>query len=321
MPVATLKQVLGEAKKKKYAVGGFNVNNMEQIQAIMLAAQKTKSPVILQASKGALKYTNFVYLKHLMLAAIEESPNLPIVMHLDHGDSLETVKKAIGIGFSSVMIDASQKSFRKNIELTKKVVKYAHRFGVSVEAELGTLGGIEEHVKGAVKLTDPKQAVEFVDKTGIDALAVAIGTSHGAYKFKKTPKLALGLVKEIAARINTPLVMHGSSSIPLELRQQINRYGGKMPNAKGVPISSIRKAIKYGVSKVNVDSDSRMVITANIRKIFKKHPEKFDPRSYLGPAREEMAKLIASKMRAFGTAGRAKDYKVVSLKEAKRKYR
>ena len=321
MPIATLKQVLGEAKKKKYAVGGFNVNNMEQIQAIALAAKKTKSPVILQASRGALKYTNFVYIKHLMLAALEENPALPIVLHLDHGDSLETVKKAIGIGFSSVMIDASQKSFGKNVELTKKVVKYAHRFGVSVEAELGTLGGIEEHVKGAVKLTDPKQAVEFVDKTGIDALAVAIGTSHGAYKFKKTPKLALGLVKEIAAMVNIPLVMHGSSSIPLELRQQINRYGGKMPNAKGVPISSIKKAITYGVSKVNVDSDSRMVITANIRKIFKKHPEKFDPRDYLGPAREEMAKLIAAKMRAFGSAGRAKDYKVVSLKEAKKRYR
>ncbi|MDP6670687.1 MAG: class II fructose-1,6-bisphosphate aldolase [archaeon] len=321
MPIATLKQVLGEAKKKKYAVGGFNVNNMEQIQAIMLAAQKTKSPVILQASKGALAYTNLVYIKHLVLAALEENSNLPIVMHLDHGDSLETVKKAIGLGFSSVMIDASNKSFRKNVELTKKVVKYAHGFGVSVEAELGTLGGIEEHVKGAVKLTDPKQAIDFVDKTGIDALAVAIGTSHGAYKFKKTPKLALELVKEIAKNVNIPLVMHGSSSIPLNLRQQINRYGGKMPNAKGVPISSIQKAIKYGISKVNVDSDSRMAITATIRKVFKKHPEKFDPREYLGPAREEMTKLIASKMRAFKTAGHAKDYRVVSLKETKKRYR
>lgn len=320
MPVATLKQVLGEAKKKKYAVGGFNVNNMEQVQAIILAAQKTKSPVILQASKGALEYTNFVYIKHLMMAAVEENPGLPIVMHLDHGDSFETVKKAIGIGFSSVMIDASHKPFGRNIELAKKVVKYAHRFGVSVEAELGTLGGIEEHVSGNVQLTDPTQAVEFVGRTGIDALAVAIGTSHGAYKFKKKPTLALGLVKEIAERVSIPLVMHGSSSIPLNLRKQINRYGGKMPNAMGVPISSIKKAIKYGVSKVNVDSDSRMSITATIRKVFKTQPEKFDPRDYLGPAREEMAKLIASKMKAFGTAGHAKDYKVVSLKETKRRY-
>ncbi len=320
MPIATLRQVLGEAKRKKYAVGGFNANNMEQVQAIMLAAQKTKSPVILQATEGALKYTNFVYIKHLMLAALEENPALPIVLHLDHGESFETVKKAIGLGFSSVMIDASHKSFGRNVKLTKKVVGYAHRFGVSVEAELGTLGGIEEHVRGKVKLTDPKQAVEFVNRTGIDALAVAIGTSHGAYKFKRKPRLALGIVKEIAKGGSIPLVMHGSSSIPLKLRQQINRCGGRMPNAKGVPISSIRKAIKYGISKVNVDSDSRMVITATVRKVFKKYPGKFDPREYLGPAREEMAKLIASKMRAFGTAGRAKDYRVISLKEAKKRY-
>ena len=310
MPLTTTKQILGEAKKKCYGVGAFNVNNMEQVQAVMLAANKTKSPVILQASKGALKYTNFIYLKHLMQAAIEDNPKIPVAVHLDHGDSLETAKKAIGLGFTSVMIDASSKPFKKNLEITKKVVNYAHRKGVSVEAELGMLGGIEDEVKGTVKLTDPAQAEEFVNATGIDSLAVAIGTSHGAYKFKGAPKIAIELVGEISKRVDVPLVMHGSSSIPTELRDKINKFGGKMPNAKGVPINSIKQAIKKGITKINVDSDSRMAMTAAVREVFYKTPREFDPRNYLGPGRDAIYKLIESKMRAFGTAGHAADYKI-----------
>jgi fructose-bisphosphate aldolase, class II len=320
MPLVTMKQVLDHAQENHYGVGAFNVNNMEQIQAIMLAAAKTKSPVIIQASRGALKYTNFVYLKHLMLAAVEDNPDIPVVMHLDHGDNLETVKKAIELGFTSVMIDASAETFENNIKTTKEVVDYAHNFGVSVEAELGTLGGIEEDVANEVQLTNPAQVEEFVNKTGVDALAVAIGTSHGAYKFKSEPKLAIDLVKEIAEKVNVALVMHGSSSVPVELRDKINKYGGQMPNACGVPIESIQQAIKNGISKINVDTDSRMAVTGEIRKVFTESPEKFDPRDYLGPAREVMAELVASKMEAFGQAGHAGDYQPMSLEEAKKEY-
>ena len=320
MPLATLKQILDEAKKGNYGVGAFNVNNMEQIQAIMQAARETNSPVIIQASRGALKYTNLIYLKHLMHAALEENPDIPIVIHLDHGDNIETVKKAIDLGFSSVMIDTSAYPFEENVRLTKEVVDYAHKFGVSVEAELGTLGGIEEDVVNVVKLTDPKKALEFVKLTGVDALAVAIGTSHGAYKFKSEPKLAINLVKEISESVNIPLVMHGSSSVPAELRDEINKYGGNMPNAMGVPTESIQQAIKNGICKINTDTDVRMAMTAAIRKIYHENPEKFDPRDYLGPAREAITKLVAEKMTAFGTAGHAKDYKVISLEEAKRYY-
>ncbi len=320
MPLVTLKQVLEEASKKNYGVGAYNVNNMEQLQGIMMAATETKSPVIIQASRGALKYTNFVYLKHLMMAAVEDNPKLPIVMHLDHGDSLESVKKAISLGFTSVMIDASSKPYKENLKITKSVVKYAHKYGVSVEAELGTLGGIEEDIAGVVKLTDPAQAEDFVKKTGIDALALAIGTSHGAYKFKSTPKLAINLVKEIKDRVNIPLVMHGSSSVPAALRDQINKYGGKMPNAKGVPIPSIKKAISKGICKINVDTDSRMAMTGAIRKVFKQEPGKFDPRDYLGPGKMAIAKLVAAKMKAFGTAGHAGDYKPIGLDKAKKKW-
>jgi len=320
MPLATLKQVLDEAKKGKYGVGAFNVNNMEQIQAIMQAARDTDSPVIIQASRGALKYTNLIYLKHLMHAALEENPNIPIVMHLDHGDNIETVKKAIDLGFSSVMIDTSAYPFEENVRLTKEVVDYAHKFGVSVEAELGTLGGIEEDISNVIKLTDPQKALEFVKLTGVDALAVAIGTSHGAYKFKSEAVLAIDLVKEISEKVNIPLVMHGSSSVPAELRDEINKYGGKMPNAMGVPTSSIQAGIKNGVCKINTDTDIRMAMTAAIRKIYFETPEKFDPRDYLGPGRDAITKVVSSKMIAFGTAGHAKDYKVISLEDAKKLY-
>ncbi len=320
MSLISMKQVLDHAKKNKYGVGAFNVNNMEQIQAIMMAASKTKSPVIIQASRGALKYTNFVYLKHLMLAAVEDNPDIPIVMHLDHGDNLEIVKKAIELGFTSVMIDASTTSFEENIKISKEVVDYAHGFGVTVEAELGTLGGIEEDVSNEVQLTDPEQVKQFVDQTGVDALAIAIGTSHGAYKFKSEPKLAIDLVKKVADKVDVALVMHGSSSVPVELRDKINKYGGNMPNACGVPIESIQRAIQNGISKINVDTDSRMAMTGAIRKVFTESPEKFDPRDYLGPGREAIAELVASKMQAFGQAGHAHDYQPMTLEQAKEKY-
>ena len=320
MSLVPMKQVLDHAQENKYGVGAFNVNNMEQVQAIMMAAAKTKSPVIIQASRGALKYTNFVYLKHLMMAAVEDNPEIPVVMHLDHGDTLESVKKSIELGFTSVMIDASTMSFEDNIKTTKEVVDYAHGFGVSVEAELGTLGGIEEDVSNDVQLTDPEQVKEFVERTGVDALAIAIGTSHGAYKFKAEPKLAIDLVKKVADKVKVALVMHGSSSVPAELRDKINKYGGNMPNACGVPIPSIQAAIKNGIAKINVDTDSRMAVTGEIRKVFIETPEKFDPRDYLGPAREVMAELVASKMEAFGQAGHAGDYEPMTLEQAKEEY-
>ena len=320
MSLVPMKQVLDHAQENKYGVGAFNVNNMEQVQAIMMAAAKTKSPVIIQASRGALKYTNFVYLKHLMMAAVEDNPEIPVAMHLDHGDTLESIKKSIELGFTSVMIDASTMSFEDNIKTTKEVVDYAHGFGVSVEAELGTLGGIEEDVSNDVQLTDPEQVKEFVERTGVDALAIAIGTSHGAYKFKAEPKLAIDLVKKVADKVKVALVMHGSSSVPAELRDKINKYGGNMSNACGVPIPSIQEAIGKGISKINVDTDSRMAVTGEIRKVFTETPEKFDPRDYLGPAREVMAELVASKMEAFGQAGHASDYEPMTLEQAKEKY-
>ncbi len=320
MPLVPMKQILDHAQKNHYGVGAFNVNNMEQVQGIMAAAKETQSPVIIQASRGALKYTNFVYLKHLMLAATEDNPDLPIAIHLDHGDNLEIVKKAIDLGFTSVMIDVSSMPFEENIKTTKEVVNYAHGFGVSVEAELGTLGGIEEDVSNEVQLTDPAQVKEFVEKTGVDALAIAIGTSHGAYKFKAEPKLAIDLVKEIADKVKVALVMHGSSSVPAELRDQINKYGGNMPNACGVPIPSIQAAIKNGIAKINVDTDSRMAMTGAIRKVFIESPEKFDPRDYLGPGREAIKKLLITKMQAFGQAGHAGDYEPMTIEQAKEKY-
>lgn len=322
MALVPMRQLLDEAIKGNYAVGAYNVNNMEQIQAIMAAAQETQSPVIVQASRGALKYSNFTYLRHLMLAAVEENENIPIAMHLDHGNSLDTCKQAISLGFTSVMIDGSLKedsktptTFEENVEVTKSVVEYARPRGVSVEAELGTLGGIEDGVgSGIVQLTDPDQAEEFVEKTQVDALAVAIGTSHGAYKFKEEPKLALDIVKEINSRMpDTPLVMHGSSSVPQELVELVNKYGGKMPNAKGVPMSAIQSVIPHGVRKVNIDTDGRMAITAAIRKVFIEAPEKFDPRDYLKPAREALKNLVAQKMKDLGTAGHAGDYTQITL--------
>ncbi|MCC6444778.1 MAG: ketose-bisphosphate aldolase [Armatimonadetes bacterium] len=335
MPLVPMKQILDEAKKGGYGVGAYNVNNMEQIQAIMQAARETQSPLIIQASKGALEYTSFTYLKHLMMAAAEENPDLPIALHLDHGPDLETVKKAIDIGFTSVMIDGSldyskktdsgshpARTFEDNIRVTKEVVDYAHACGVTVEGELGTLGGIEDDTHAeSVHLTDPNEVEEFMAKTGADALAVAIGTSHGAYKFKEAPVLALDLVSEIHKRVpELALVMHGSSSVPQELVDRVNKYGGQMKKTMGVPMESIQEAIRCGVAKVNIDTDGRLVLTGVIRQVFTEKPSEFDPRKYLGPARKALAEFYALKMQQLGTAGHAKDYAPLTLEDMKKVY-
>jgi fructose-bisphosphate aldolase class II len=322
------KQILEEAQKKGYGVGAYNVNNMEQIQAIMAAAKETKSPVIIQASRGALKYSNFTYLGYLMKAAVVENPDIPVAMHLDHGNSLESAVKAIELGFSSVMIDGSlmedgktASTYDYNVKVTKSVVEYAHAKGVSVEAEIGTLGGIEDGVgSGQIHLTDPKEAQKFVEETGVDSLAIAIGTSHGAYKFKETPKLAFDVLKEIRNLTDIPIVLHGASSVPKELIDEVNKYGGKMPGAQGVPVSQLQEAIKLGVQKINVDTDGRLAITAAIRKVFAETPEKFDPRDYLGPAREALKRIIIGKMKDFATAGHSGDYAPASLEDMKKIY-
>ncbi len=323
------KILLDHALEHQYCVGAFNVNNMEQIQAIMQAASETQSPVIIQASRGALKYSKMIYLKKLMEAAAEDNPDIPVAMHLDHGNSMETVKEAVELGFTSVMIDGSldetgknPNSYEDNVKITKEVVEYCHPLGITVEGELGTLGGIEDGVgSGKIELTDPDQAVDFVKQTNVDSLAVAIGTSHGAYKFKKEPKLALDIVKDIHKRMpDLAMVMHGSSSVPQELVDLVNTYGGNMPNAKGVPVEQIQSVIPHGVAKVNVDTDGRMAVTGTIRKVFAEQPEAFDPREYLGPAREYLTALIAERMNAFGTAGHASEIELKTLEQAKEFY-
>ncbi|MDR3111932.1 MAG: class II fructose-1,6-bisphosphate aldolase [Elusimicrobiota bacterium] len=328
MALVPAKQILDEARKNGYGVGAYNVNNMEQIQSIMAAAKETQSPVIIQASRGALKYSNFTYLGYLMKAAVIENPDIPVAMHLDHGNSLESAVKAIELGFSSVMIDGSlhedgktPSTYDYNAKVTKSVVEYAHARGVSVEAEIGTLGGIEDGVgSGKIHLTDPVEAKKFVEETGVDALAIAIGTSHGAYKFKGSANLAFDVLKEIRALINIPIVLHGASSVPKELIDEVNKYGGKMPGATGVPMSSLQEAIKLGVQKINVDTDGRLAITAAIRKVFSETPEKFDPRDYLGPARTALTNIIIGKMKDFGTAGHSKDYTPISLGDMRKQY-
>jgi len=331
-----MRQVLDEAAKGGYGVGAFNVNNMEQIQAIMEAARETKSPVIVQASRGARSYTNDRFLFHLMLAATELYPELPIVLHQDHGNSPATCKSAIDMGFTSVMMDGSlmedgktPSSFDYNVKVTREVVDMAHERGVTVEGELGTLGGIEDghgaDVDPMSHLTDPDQAVEFVERTGIDALAVAIGTSHGAYKFTKKPTgevLVMKRIEEIHENLpNTHLVMHGSSSVPQDLQDVINKYGGRMKQTFGVPVEEIQKGIRHGVRKINVDTDSRMAITGAIRKVFAEKPEAFDPRDYLKPAREAMKEVVKARMLAFGQAGHAGDYQPIPLPEMAKRYK
>jgi len=339
-----MRQILDEAAKGGYGVGAFNVNNMEQIQAIMEAANETNSPVIIQASRGALKYSRMIYLKKLMEAAVEEFPHIPVAMHLDHGNSLETLKKAIDLGFTSVMMDGSlaedgktPNSYEKNVEITLAAVELAHPLGITVEGELGCLGGIEDgHGAGLegddinAHLTDPGQAADFVAKTGIDALAVAIGTSHGAYKSgRKDPKtgeilppmLAMDRIHEIHRRMpNCHMVMHGSSSVPKELVDIINQYGGKMPGTYGIPLEQIQDGIRHGVRKINVDTDSRLAMTGAVRKVFFENPSKFDPRDWLGPAREAAKKVYIERMIAFGQAGHAGDYKPMTLEDMKKFY-
>jgi fructose-bisphosphate aldolase class II len=334
--MVSMRQLLDEAAKGGYGVGAFNVNNMEQIQAIMEAARETKSPVIIQASRGARSYTNDRFLYHLMIAATEVYPEIPVALHQDHGNSPATCKSAIDMGFTSVMMDGSLKEdgktpadFDYNVRVTREVVEMAHERGVTVEGELGCLGGIEDGhgagVDALSHLTDPDQAVEFVERTGIDALAVAIGTSHGAYKFSKKPTgevLVMSRIEEIHRRLpNTHLVMHGSSSVPEDLQEMINKYGGKMKPTFGVPVEEIQRGIKHGVRKINVDTDNRMAMTGAIRKVFAEHPEAFDPRDYLKPAREAMKDVVRKRMTAFGQAGHAGDYQPLPLSEMARRYK
>ena len=336
MPLVAMRQVLDEAAKGGYGVGAFNVNNMEQIQAIMEAARATKSPVIIQASRGARAYSQDRFLVHLMLAAVELYPEIPVVMHLDHGNSVATCKSAIEQGFTSVMMDGSltedgktPSSFEYNVKVTREVVELAHAKGVTVEGEIGTLGGVEDGhgagVSGLAHVTDPEQAVEFVKQTGLDALAIAIGTSHGAYKFTSKPTgetLKMNVLIEIHKRLpNVHLVMHGSSSVPKELQDIINQYGGKLKPTWGVPVEEIQLGIKNGVRKVNVDTDNRLAMTGAIRKVFAETPEKFDPRDYNKPAREAMQKVVAQRMTQFGQAGHAGDYQPIALSEMAKRYR
>jgi len=310
MPLVTTKKMFQMVYKNGYAIGAFNVNNMEITQGIVEAIVEEKAPLILQISKGARDYAKMSYLRAIIDVAVKENPQIPICMHLDHGDTFEICKQCVDDGFTSVMIDASHHPFEENVKITKQVVEYAHAHGVVVEAELGQLGGIEEHVAGVddvmAHLTDPAQAEEFVKRTGCDSLAVAIGTSHGAYKFKTAPKLAFDVVEKIQKRLpGFPLVMHGSSSVLPEFKELINKYGGKMPDAMGVPEEAITKAGKMAVCKVNIDTDLRMALTAKIRQVFAEKPGEFDPRKYLAPGREAIRQMVKHKLHVLGCAGKA----------------
>lgn len=312
MALVNTKKMFEMAYKNGYAVGAFNVNNMEITQGIIEAVAEEKAPVILQVSRGAREYAKNSYLKAIINVVVEENPDIPVAINLDHGDTFETCKQFVDDGFTSVMIDASSKPFEENIALTKEVVEYAHAKGVVVEAELGQLGGIEEDVVGissddiSKHLADPNEVEEFVRKSGVDSLAVAIGTSHGAYKFKKEPKLAFDILQQIADKLpGFPLVMHGSSSVLKEFVDLINKYGGDMPNAMGVPEDAVSKASKMAMCKVNIDTDLRLALTAKIRQVFTEKPAEFDPRKYLGPGREAIKKMVKHKLHVLGCAGKA----------------
>jgi fructose-bisphosphate aldolase class II len=339
-----MRQLLDHAAENGYGIPAFNVNNLEQVQAVMGAAAEVGAPVILQASAGARKYAGEPFIKHLILAAVESWPKVPLVMHQDHGQSPEICKGAIELGFSSVMMDGSLESDGKtiasydyNVDVTKKVVQMAHAQGVTVEGELGCLGSLET-MKGDKEdghgtdatmtreqlLTDPEQAADFVKRTQLDALAIAIGTSHGAYKFTRKPTgdiLAIDRIKEINARIpNTHLVMHGSSSVPQDLLELIRQYGGKMKETYGVPVSEIQEAIKFGVRKINIDTDIRLAMTAAVRKFLAENPEKFDAREWLKPAREAAYRICKQRYLEFGCEGQAPKIKPWSLTEVATKY-
>lgn len=305
MPLVTTKEMFEKSMKEKFAIGAFNVNNMEIIQGIVDAAAEENSPVILQASHGAIKYARVPYLRKMIEAALEEH-DIPIALHLDHGPDFETCKMCIDNGFTSVMIDGSKYDFEENVALTKKVVDYAHSKGVVVEAELGKLAGIEDDVnvsEADAMYTDPEQAKEFVERTGCDSLAIAIGTSHGAYKFKGEAKLRFDILAKIKELIpNTPIVLHGASTVIPELVATCNKYGGDIPGAKGVPDEMLHEASMLGVSKINVDTDLRLAMTSEIRKVFAEEPGVFDPRKYLTPARESIKQTVKHKIKdVFGS--------------------
>ena len=316
MPLMTTRPMFADAYGGGYAVGAFNVNNMEIVQGIMQACAEEDAPVILQVSKGARRYADMEYLKALIDVAVRKHPQIPVAIHLDHGDSLELVKQCIADGFTSVMIDGSHEPYEENVRITREVADYAHGHSVPVEAELGMLGGIEEEVVGASAeeyqkniekyLTDPEQARDFWQRTGCDSLAVAIGTSHGAYKFKEEARLAFDRIEAIMRTCpGLPLVMHGSSSVLPEFVEMINRYGGEMPNARGVPEEAVTRGAEMGVCKVNIDTDIRLAMTAKIREVFATKPDEFDPRNYLGPARQAITAMVRHKLHVLKAAGKA----------------
>ncbi|MBK6472878.1 MAG: fructose-bisphosphate aldolase class II [Betaproteobacteria bacterium] len=344
MPLVSMRQLLDHAAEHGYGIPAFNVNNLEQVQAVMSAAAEVGAPVILQASAGARKYAGEPFIKHLIQAAIESWPQVPLVMHQDHGQSPDVCKGAIALGFSSVMMDGSLEgdgktiaSYDYNVDVTRKVVDMAHALGVTVEGELGCLGSLET-MKGDKEdghgtdatmtreqlLTDPEQAADFVKRTQLDALAIAIGTSHGAYKFSRKPTgetLAISRIMEINARIpNTHLVMHGSSSVPQDLLATINQYGGKMKETYGVPVEEIQRAIKYGVRKINIDTDIRLAMTAAVRKYLFENPDKFDARDWLKPAREAAKQICRQRYVEFGCEGQAAKIKPLPLADVARRY-
>ena len=300
MALVTTKEMFEKAINSDYAIGAFNVNNMEIIQGIVEAAQIEKSPMILQVSAGARKYAKPAYLKKLVEAAIEDT-GIDVALHLDHGEDFEICKKCVDDGFTSVMIDGSKHDFEENIRLTKQVVEYAHAHGVVVEAELGKLAGVEDNIKvdaRSATFTDPEEAAEFVARTGVDSLAISIGTSHGAYKFKGEPYLDYERLKKIHELIpNTPLVLHGASSVLKEFVDRCNQYGGNIPGAQGVPEDMIRESVKYGICKVNVDTDLRLAMTAEIRRVLQENPGEFDPRKILGPGRDAITRMVQHKIR------------------------
>ena len=309
MSLVTTKEMFEKSMKEHFAIGAFNVNNMEIIQGIVDAAAENKSPVILQASSSAIKYARIPYLMKMVEAALEEHPEVPLAIHLDHGPDFETCKMCVDAGFTSVMFDGSKYGFEENVRLTKEVVEYAHSHGVVVEAELGTLAGVEDDVnvgEDDARYTDPEQAKEFVERTGCDSLAIAIGTSHGAYKFKGEARLRFDILAKVKELIpNTPIVLHGASTVIPELVEMCNKYGGDLPGAKGVPDEILNEASKSGVSKINVDTDLRLAMTAQIRKVFTEEPSAFDPRKYLTPAREEVKNTVSHKIRdVFGSANK-----------------
>lgn len=344
MALITMRQLLDHAAEYGYGLPAFNVNNLEQMRAIMEAADKTNSPVIVQASAGARKYAGAPFLRHLILAAIEEFPHIPVCMHQDHGTSPSVCQRSIQLGFSSVMMDGSLEadgktpaSYEYNVDVTRRTVEMAHACGVSVEGELGVLGSLETGQAGEEDgvgaegtltmeqmLTDPEEAADFVAKTKVDALAIAIGTSHGAYKFTKPPTgdiLAIERIKEIHARIpNTHLVMHGSSSVPQEWLEVINQYGGEIPETYGVPVEEIVEGIKHGVRKVNIDTDLRLAATGAVRRFLAHNPAEFDPRKYLAETTKAMRDIAIARYEAFGAAGQADKIKPISLEAMFQRY-